>query len=50
MILDEPIEEGGTDSAMNPMEALLCAIGLCQSIVAKVVAENMPSKILLTLI
>lgn len=41
MILDEPIEEGGTDSAMNPVEALLCALGSCQSIVAKMVAENM---------
>lgn len=41
MVLDEPVEEGGTDSAMNPVEALLCALGSCQCIVAKMVALNM---------
>jgi len=41
MILDEPVEEGGTDSGMNPVEAILCALGSCQCIVTKIVASNM---------
>lgn len=45
MILDEPVEEGGTDSGMNPVEALLCALGSCQAIVAKMIAFNMEIEI-----
>ena len=33
--LDEPPELGGTDTAMNPVEALLGALGACQAIVAR---------------
>lgn len=33
--LDEPESLGGTDTAMNPVEALLGALGACQSIVAR---------------
>lgn len=34
LIMDEPEELGGTNTGMNPVEALLCALGSCQSIVA----------------
>lgn len=37
--MDEPESLGGTDTAMNPVEALLCALGACQSIVARAFAE-----------
>ena len=33
-ICDEPPEAGGTDQGMTPVEALLCALGSCQTIVA----------------
>lgn len=29
MVLDEPKEMGGTNKGMNPVEALLCALGSC---------------------
>lgn len=32
-LLDEPEDLGGTNTAMNPVEALLCALGACQAIV-----------------
>ena len=35
IILDEPAELGGTDTGMNPVEALLGAMGACMCIVAK---------------
>ncbi|MGI6665516.1 MAG: OsmC family protein [Christensenellaceae bacterium] len=34
IMVDEPKNLGGTDIAMNPVEALLCALGGCQVIVA----------------
>lgn len=34
-ILDEPKELGGTDLGMNPVEALLSALGACKCIVVK---------------
>ena len=37
--LDEPKELGGTDTAMNPVEALLGALGACQAIVASAYAK-----------
>lgn len=37
--LDEPEALGGTDTGLNPVEALLCALGACQSIVATAFAE-----------
>ncbi|TZE81137.1 OsmC family protein [Calorimonas adulescens] len=40
MILDEPEDLGGTNKGMNPVEALLCALGSCQSIVAAVFAKQ----------
>ncbi|MGD9910738.1 MAG: OsmC family protein [Candidatus Izemoplasmatales bacterium] len=39
-LLDEPAELGGTDVAMNPVEALLAALGGCQAIVAAAFAES----------
>lgn len=38
-ILDEPTELGGTNKGMNPVEALLCALGACQSIVVCAFAQ-----------
>ncbi len=40
MILDEPEELGGTDTGMNPVEAVICALGGCQAIVAAAFAEG----------
>ena len=39
LLMDEPEELGGTNKAMNPVEALLCALGSCQTIVATAFAE-----------
>lgn len=36
--IDEPASLGGTDTGMNPVEALLGSLGACQSIVARVYA------------
>ncbi len=38
--LDEPPELGGTDTGMNPVEMILCALGACQAIVARVYAPQ----------
>lgn len=38
--VDEPKNLGGTDTAMNPVELVLCALGACQSIVARVYAPK----------
>lgn len=38
-ILDEPPELGGTDVGMNPVEALLGALGACKCIVARAFAK-----------
>lgn len=35
IVLDEPPALGGTDQGMNPVEALLGALGACKCIVAK---------------
>lgn len=39
-IMDEPKELGGTNKGMNPIEALLCALGSCQVIVASAFAKS----------
>ncbi len=39
LILDEPEDLGGTDTGMNPVEALLCALGSCETIVASCFAK-----------
>lgn len=38
--LDEPKNLGGTDEGMNPVEALLAALGACKCIVAKSFAKS----------
>ena len=38
--MDEPVDEGGTDTAMNPVELLLCSLGGCMSIVASMFAPK----------
>lgn len=40
LIIDEPKNLGGTDTGMNPVEALLASLGACQSIVARVYAPK----------
>jgi len=40
IIMDEPKSIGGTDTGMNPVEALLCALGSCQCIVAAAFAKS----------
>ena len=35
VILDEPVDLGGNDKGMNPVEALLPAIAACKAIVIK---------------
>ncbi|WP_032123038.1 OsmC family protein [Clostridium amazonitimonense] len=39
IIMDEPKPLGGSDTGMNPVEALLCSLGACQCIVAKCFAK-----------
>ncbi|MCE5171859.1 OsmC family protein [Paenibacillus profundus] len=38
--VDEPKYLGGTDTGMNPVELVLCALGACQAIVARVYAPK----------
>ena len=38
--MDEPKEMGGTDTGMNPVEALLCSLGACQTIVCMAFAKQ----------
>lgn len=38
ILFDEPEDLGGTNTAMNPVEALLCTLGACQTIVASAFA------------
>lgn len=40
LTIDEPKSLGGTDTGMNPVEAVLGALGACQSIVARVYAKK----------
>ncbi|RKN65445.1 OsmC family protein [Paenibacillus ginsengarvi] len=40
LTIDEPKSLGGTDTGMNPVEAVLGALGACQSIVARVYARK----------
>ena len=40
VIVDEPLDFGGTDKGMSPVELLLSALGACQSIVARTYAKK----------
>ena len=39
ILMDEPKELGGTNAGLNPVEAILCALGGCQTIVAVAFAK-----------
>ena len=41
IIADEPKTLGGTDTGMNPVETLLCAIGACQCMSARFFARSL---------
>jgi len=45
LIIDEPESLGGTNTGMNPVEALLASLGACQSIVARVYAPKFGVKL-----
>ncbi|MFB9327881.1 OsmC family protein [Paenibacillus aurantiacus] len=45
LIIDEPASLGGTDTGLNPVEALLASLGACQSIVARVYAPKFDVKL-----
>lgn len=45
LTIDEPKSLGGTDTGMNPVEALLVSLGACQSIVARVYAPKFDVKL-----
>ncbi|WP_239617987.1 OsmC family protein [Cohnella mopanensis] len=45
LTIDEPKSLGGTDTGMNPVEALLASLGACQSIVARVYASKFGVKL-----
>ncbi|ASA21236.1 OsmC family protein [Paenibacillus donghaensis] len=45
LIIDEPKSLGGTDTGMNPVEALLASLGACQSIVARIYAPKFGVKL-----
>ena len=45
LTIDEPPSLGGTDTGMNPVEALLASLGACQSIVARVYAPKFGVKL-----
>lgn len=41
LMIDEPVDAGGTDKGMNPVEMLLCALGGCQTLVACINAPKL---------
>lgn len=38
---DEPRSSGGTDEGMNPLQAFLCSLGACKSVIAKMAGRKM---------
>jgi len=42
---DESVEDGGKDSALNPMEGLLACLGGCQAITARYLAKRQGIKL-----
>ena len=44
IIADEPLNFGGTDLGMNPIEILLSGLGACKCVIAKILAKkkNLP--------
>ncbi len=45
LVCDEPVESGGTNTGMNPVEALLSALGSCMTIAAFYLAESQGIKL-----
>lgn len=45
VIMDEPVDEGGADTGMNPVEMQLCAFGGCLTILTSMLAEKMRLRI-----
>ncbi|MDD4569611.1 MAG: OsmC family protein [Tepidanaerobacteraceae bacterium] len=41
IIVDEPVEKGGTNKGMNPVELLLCSLGACQTMAVSIFAEQL---------
>lgn len=39
IVLDEPLEQGGTNAGMNPIELALCSVCACQTITAAIFAD-----------
>ena len=40
IVMDEPLELGGTDTGMNPVEGILVSLGACKCIVARAFAQH----------
>ena len=38
---DEPKSSGGTDEGMNPLEAFLCSLGACKSVISKMASRKL---------
>jgi len=38
--VDEPVEQGGTNTSMNPLEMLLCALGGCLTLMVNAFARK----------
>ena len=38
---DEPKASGGTDEGMNPLQAFLCSLGACKSVIARMAGRKM---------
>ncbi len=43
--VDEPVEKGGTDSAPNPMQLLLSALGACTTVTLQMYADHKQIKL-----
>lgn len=44
-MIDEPEQAGGTNQAMNPLEALLCSLGACKMMVARFFYQSQKIKL-----
>lgn len=45
IVIDEPVEQGGTDKGMNPVELLLSSIAACLTLTITIYAEAMGVKL-----
>lgn len=44
IVIDEPVEQGGTDMDMNPVELLLSSVASCLTLTISIYAEVMGTK------